>query len=106
VLTGAEQPRLSQIVYDTAGRVGETKFGQGTADGFDHIFAKTSYAFGSADSELPVIVDVDALHLNGDSAVLLFPDVDVGLAEDHEEVPAPVFVRNSSPLTRSGVLFR
>src|SRR4051812_6754351 len=54
VLTGAEQPRLSEIVYDTAGRLGETKFGQGTAEGFDHVFADTSYGFGSGNTELPV----------------------------------------------------
>ena len=40
VLTGAEQPRALADVYDTAGRLGETKFGQGSAAGFDHVFAQ------------------------------------------------------------------
>src|SRR5437016_3205544 len=52
-LTGAEQSRVSQIVYDTAGRLGETTFGQGSADNLEHTFAHTVYAFGGGNTELP-----------------------------------------------------
>ncbi|MEA2163766.1 MAG: hypothetical protein QOK37_1893 [Thermoanaerobaculia bacterium] len=54
VLTGAEQPRASHIVFDTAGRLAESKFGQGDATSLVHTFTDTAFKFGSGNSDLPL----------------------------------------------------
>jgi len=64
VMTGAEQPRASHIIYDTAGRLGERRFGEGNATSFDHMYGKLVNDYGNANSELPLTATSteDALH--------------------------------------------
>jgi RHS repeat-associated protein len=54
VSTGAEQPRTAHFVYDTAGRLVETKAGEGDATSIVHAFNDLSYSYGTGNSELPV----------------------------------------------------
>jgi RHS repeat-associated protein len=53
-LIGAEQARASQTAYDTAGRVVESRFGEGDVTSLTREWGKTSYGYGGANTELPV----------------------------------------------------
>jgi len=52
-LTGAEQPRASHTTYDTAGRVVESKFGEGDAVSLTREWSKTAFGYGAVNTELP-----------------------------------------------------
>ncbi|MGH7486942.1 MAG: hypothetical protein ACREMY_15275, partial [bacterium] len=54
VMTGGEQSRASHLLYDTAGRLTESKFGEGDATSLIHEFSKSSFGYGTGNSELPV----------------------------------------------------
>jgi RHS repeat-associated protein len=67
VMTGAEQPRASQTVYDQAGRVVSSTFGEGTTGSFARAastnprslaiareFSKVENSYGGTNTELPV----------------------------------------------------
>jgi RHS repeat-associated protein len=49
VATGAEQSRASHLTYDTAGRLSESRFGEGDAASLTREIGKLSYGYGNSE---------------------------------------------------------